>query len=178
MSILSIVTPIGVLIGIIVTVHMEQAGGAHGLAIGVLQGLAAGTLLYITFYEVLARDKLSRYGMGGLVGSVAVLAGFLLMAGMEEGGGGHSHGGDGGHVGNQHEGHGGHHHELHEAHHGGHHEGVEEEMDRAVALLKRQRDWEREGKLVTDWEGHDIHQGHDGRDDIHQGHDHQHHDHD
>ena len=91
MSILSIVTPIGVLIGIIVTVHMEQvgwsftiqqttirfyqdrakhrnrffclcvfsfnrnvaqAGGAHVLAIGVLQGLAAGTLLYITFYEV------------------------------------------------------------------------------------------------------------------------------
>jgi len=89
MSILSIVTPIGVLIGIIVTVHMEQAGGAHVLAIGVLQGLAAGTLLYITFYEVLARDKLSRYGMGGLVGSVAVLAGFLLMAGLEAGGGGH-----------------------------------------------------------------------------------------
>ena len=29
-----------------------QAGGAHILAIGVLQGLAAGTLLYITFYEV------------------------------------------------------------------------------------------------------------------------------
>ena len=88
MAILSIVTPIGVLIGIIVTVHMEQvriechhseykdsqndyfccwmfvylgfllenifaqAGGAHVLAIGVLQGLAAGTLLYITFYEV------------------------------------------------------------------------------------------------------------------------------
>ena len=39
--------------------------------------------------QVLARDKLSRYGMGGLVGSLAVLAGFLLMAGLEAAGGGH-----------------------------------------------------------------------------------------
>ena len=29
------------------------------------QGLAAGTLLYITFFEVLAKDKLSKYGMSG-----------------------------------------------------------------------------------------------------------------
>ena len=36
MVVLSIVTPIGVLIGIIVTVHIEQASGEHVLVIGVL----------------------------------------------------------------------------------------------------------------------------------------------
>ena len=29
-----------------------QASGSHLLAIAVLQGMAAGTLLYVTFYEV------------------------------------------------------------------------------------------------------------------------------
>ena len=59
-----------------------------------LQGLAAGTLLYITFFEVLARDKLGRYGMSGLVGALAVMLGFSVMAGLEVVGG-HSHGGHG-----------------------------------------------------------------------------------
>ena len=52
MIVLSINTPIGILIGIIVTMHIEHASGQHILIIGVLQGLAAGTLLYITFFEV------------------------------------------------------------------------------------------------------------------------------
>merc|ERR1719347_802150 len=38
MVVLSLVTPIGVIIGIIVTEHMDQASGEHVLAIGVLQG--------------------------------------------------------------------------------------------------------------------------------------------
>ena len=77
--VLSLNTPLGILIGILVTLHMEDATGGHILLIGVLQvckyffsfrniflrhnyfqGLAAGTLLYITFFEVLARDKLTR----------------------------------------------------------------------------------------------------------------------
>jgi hypothetical protein len=33
-----------------------------------LQGLAGGTLLYITFFEVLSRDKLVKYGMTGILG--------------------------------------------------------------------------------------------------------------
>jgi len=115
MVVLSIVTPIGVLIGIIVTVHMEQASGEHVLVIGVLQGLAGGTLLYITFFEVLARDKLSKYGMSGLLGALAVMVGFTVMAAMEAGAGGHSHGGHGGH-----EGHGGHAVDAHEQHSGKH----------------------------------------------------------
>jgi len=99
MVVLSVVTPIGVLIGIIVTIHMDQASGEQILIIGVLQGLAGGTLLYITFFEVLARDKLSKYGMSGLLGALAVMLGFMVMAGMEAGHGGHSHGGHAGHSG-------------------------------------------------------------------------------
>lgn len=94
MIILSINTPIGILIGILVTVHKEEASGQHILIIGVLQGLAAGTLLYITFFEVLSRDKLGKYGMSGLVGALAVILGFSLMAALEVSGG-HSHGGHG-----------------------------------------------------------------------------------
>merc|ERR1712142_1116991 len=96
-------TPIGIFIGIMVTVHIENASGEHILVIGVLQGLAAGTLLYITFFEVLARDKLSKYGMSGLVGAMAVMIGFTVMAGMEAQGG-HSHGGHG-HAGHHDHGH-------------------------------------------------------------------------
>ena len=94
MVVLSLNTPLGILIGILVTLHMENATGGHILLIGVLQGLAAGTLLYITFFEVLARDKLLQYGMSGLLGALAVLLGFSLMAGLEAVGG-HSHGGHG-----------------------------------------------------------------------------------
>ena len=103
MVVLSLNTPLGILIGILVTLHMENATGGHILLIGVLQGLAAGTLLYITFFEVLARDKLLQYGMSGLLGALAVLLGFSLMAGLEAVGG-HSHGGHGHtqHIGHQH----------------------------------------------------------------------------
>ena len=91
--VLSLNTPIGILIGIIVTIHKgdtDESGG-HVLLIGILQGLAAGTLLYITFFEVLARDKLTKYGMSGLAGALAVMLGFALMGGMEAAGHGNSH---------------------------------------------------------------------------------------
>merc|ERR1712020_231728 len=98
MVILSINTPIGILIGILVTAHMETASGQHIHVIGVLQGLAAGTLLYITFFEVLARDKLTKYGMSGLAGALAVILGFAFMGGMEAAPGlSHSHSHDMGH---------------------------------------------------------------------------------
>merc|ERR1719322_1853226 len=114
---LSINTPIGILIGVIVTIHVEEASAQHIFLIGVLQGLAAGTLLYITFFEVLSRDKLTKYGMSGLVGALAVVLGFSLMAGLEAGAGhSHSHGGHGhGHDLGHHEPHG-----LHEDYSGLH----------------------------------------------------------
>ena len=76
----SLVTPFGVLIGLVVTAKISevtpacleedsfapseiffdafnstffQAGGYHMLTVAVLQGLAAGSLLHVTFYEVI-----------------------------------------------------------------------------------------------------------------------------
>ena len=76
----SLVTPFGVLIGLIVTAKISevtpaclgedsfapseiffdafnstflQAGGYHMLTVAVLQGIAAGSLLHVTFYEVI-----------------------------------------------------------------------------------------------------------------------------
>lgn len=49
---------------------------------GVLQGLAAGTLMYITFFEVLDRDKLEKSGMDGILGVLLMLVGFGFMTGL------------------------------------------------------------------------------------------------
>ena len=80
---LGIVTPIGVVIGIVATYNASSAGGAQDLVIAILQGLAGGTLLYITFYEVLDREKLGKNGMTGILGCLLLLAGFAGMAGLE-----------------------------------------------------------------------------------------------
>jgi len=106
MVVLSMVTPLGVVIGLVLTVHAQAETGANVLLVGVLQGLAGGTLLYITFFEVLSRDKLTRYGMSGLMGALAIMLGFTVMAALD-GLGGHSHGGGGvrSHQGHQEHGH-------------------------------------------------------------------------
>ena len=64
---------------------MGVTSGAVGqtLVIGILQGLAAGTLLYIAFYEVLEKEKLSKTGMGGMTGFVFLFLGFAFMAGVQ-----------------------------------------------------------------------------------------------
>jgi len=91
MVVLSLVTPIGVLVGILLNLDAHVQTGGDMLLMGVLQGLASGTLLYITFFEVLSREKLGRYGMSGLVGALFILLGFSLMAAVN-GLAGHSHG--------------------------------------------------------------------------------------
>eukprot|EP00092_Neocalanus_flemingeri_P024739 GFUD01026828.1.p1 GENE.GFUD01026828.1~~GFUD01026828.1.p1 ORF type:complete len:612 (+),score=176.20 GFUD01026828.1:251-2086(+) len=107
MVVLSVVTPLGVIIGLVLTLHAQTETGAHVLLVGILQGVAGGTLLYITFFEVLSRDKLAKYGMSGLMGALTIMVGFIVMAALN-GMGGHSHGGGGQHVQEGH-GHAGHH---------------------------------------------------------------------
>ena len=107
--ILGIISPIGIVIGIFLTQHAgEGNSGAQSLVIGLLQGLAGGTLLYIAFYEVLDREKLSKAGMTGILGCVLLTFGFAFMAALEAAGG-HSHGvvekehgDDGSHEGHNH----------------------------------------------------------------------------
>jgi len=93
MLILSLVTPLGVLVGMLVT-HEEAESGGQVLLVGVLQGLAGGTLLYITFFEVLNREKLAKYSMSGMVGALIILLSFTCMAALNSLGG-HSHAGAG-----------------------------------------------------------------------------------
>jgi len=78
------------IIGIILTLHVDTESASQTLVIGILQGIAGGTLLYVTFYEVLEREKLERIGMTGLLGCLLIVLGFGLMAGLEAAGG-HDH---------------------------------------------------------------------------------------
>ncbi|TRY76385.1 hypothetical protein TCAL_02719 [Tigriopus californicus] len=81
--ILALTTPLGIVIGILVTEHVDENSGIQAVVIGVLQGLAAGTLLYVSFYEVLERDKLANAGMTGLLGFFFIFFGFSVMAGLQ-----------------------------------------------------------------------------------------------
>lgn len=106
---LALVSPLGVALGVVVT----SAGGGEdsgeeatiggiaatpgqALAIGALQAVAGGTILYITFFEVLQREKRRTDSVGPLR-LACVLVGFLLMVGLQVIGG-HEHSGEEGHI--------------------------------------------------------------------------------
>ncbi len=40
-------------------------------------------MLYVTFFEVLEREKLEKVGMTGLLGAALLIIGFSMMAGLE-----------------------------------------------------------------------------------------------
>ncbi|GAB6019972.1 hypothetical protein CHUAL_001499 [Chamberlinius hualienensis] len=79
----SLICPIGIAIGTIVTEAVDPGGSnqsSPSLAIASLQGLACGTLLYVTFFEVLTRTKGNE--MASLVNFVSVLLGFSVITGL------------------------------------------------------------------------------------------------
>lgn len=82
---LGLITPIGVAIGIAVTEYSQDESPSHLLAIAILQGVAAGTLLYVTFLEVLERER--RKDGHGMAKLGAVFIGFLLLSLLELWGG-------------------------------------------------------------------------------------------
>lgn len=82
---LGLITPIGVAIGILVTEYFQDPTPFHTLIISILQGVAAGTLLYVTFLEVLERER--RKPGNGLVKLLAVFLGFILLSALEALGG-------------------------------------------------------------------------------------------
>lgn len=79
--ILSITSPFGVLIGLAITLYADMNSTAKSLAVVLLEGLSAGTILYITFFEVLNREKARRVII--LTRACFILAGFTLMAILE-----------------------------------------------------------------------------------------------
>lgn len=87
---LALVSPFGVIVGTLVTINPALDAGAQGLGIAALQGLAAGTILYVTFFEVLDKER-KRDSTPGLLKLAFVIVGFCLMICLEVLGG-HSHG--------------------------------------------------------------------------------------
>lgn len=74
----SIVTPIGVGIGIAIT---ENTSANHpSIPAGILQGIACGTLLYVVYFEIVAKNH------AGWRIFLCSLGGFLLMFGLQIGG--------------------------------------------------------------------------------------------
>lgn len=75
----AIVTPIGIGIGIGLSHNNESPGGE--LVSVVLQGMAAGTLLYVVFFEVLQRERSNH--QSGILQLIAIMAGFGVMFGLQ-----------------------------------------------------------------------------------------------
>ncbi|KAJ3647774.1 hypothetical protein Zmor_019635 [Zophobas morio] len=77
-SILSFTSPVGVLLGLLITQNANMNTQAKSTAVVLLEGLSAGTILYITFFEVLNREKERRAWV--LRRAICILSGFVLMA--------------------------------------------------------------------------------------------------
>ncbi|EEC18390.1 zinc transporter ZIP3 [Ixodes scapularis] len=72
MLVFSVMSPLGALVGAITRNNLEDT-----IVVVVLNGIASGTLIYITFFEVLQRQKNDT--LSGLCRLLAVIVGFTLM---------------------------------------------------------------------------------------------------
>jgi zinc transporter 1/2/3 len=75
-STFSLVSPLGIGIGI----GLTEGDANGGVASGFLQGISTGTLLYVVFFEVLQRQ--SNSNESGLLRLLAILVGFGVMFGL------------------------------------------------------------------------------------------------
>lgn len=80
LSVFSMVTPIGIAVGLALG-HFKNDSENLGPTPTILQGMAAGTLLYVVFFEVLARERANE--KSGLLQLVAIIVGFALMLGLQ-----------------------------------------------------------------------------------------------
>ncbi|XP_011497845.1 PREDICTED: zinc transporter ZIP2-like [Ceratosolen solmsi marchali] len=80
LSVFSMVTPLGIGVGLALG-HLRNDSETLGPTPTILQGMAAGTLLYVVFFEVLARERAN--DKSGLLQLVAILVGFMLMLGLQ-----------------------------------------------------------------------------------------------
>ncbi|XP_066583560.1 zinc transporter ZIP3-like isoform X1 [Prorops nasuta] len=80
LTVFSMVTPIGIAAGLALG-YFKNDSDNLGPTPTILQGMAAGTLLYVVFFEVLARERANE--KSGLLQLLAILFGFLLMLGLQ-----------------------------------------------------------------------------------------------
>lgn len=76
--ILSVASPLGITLGLLITLNYNMNTKAKSAAVVFLEGLSAGTVLYITFFEVLNREKERR--VFRLRRALCIVSGFVLMA--------------------------------------------------------------------------------------------------
>ncbi|CAB3368388.1 Hypothetical predicted protein [Cloeon dipterum] len=77
MAVFSGMSSLGILIGLM----LMGSGEPGGLLIQALQALAAGTLLYVTFFEVLPRERAKCHA--GIIQYLSVLTGFVIMLSID-----------------------------------------------------------------------------------------------
>ncbi|XP_014236650.1 protein zntC-like isoform X1 [Trichogramma pretiosum] len=80
LSVFSMVTPLGIALGLALG-HFRNDSETLGPTPTILQGMAAGTLLYVVFFEVLARERANE--KSGLLQLAAIIVGFMLMLGLQ-----------------------------------------------------------------------------------------------
>ncbi|CAH1999658.1 unnamed protein product [Acanthoscelides obtectus] len=78
MIFLALASPFGVLLGLVVTQKYDTETKSKSMAVVLLEGLSAGTILYITFFEVLNREKERR--VYRVYRAFCIIGGFSLMA--------------------------------------------------------------------------------------------------
>nr|CAI5847836.1 unnamed protein product [Callosobruchus analis] len=78
MLFLALASPFGVLLGLVVTQKYDAETKSKSMAVVLLEGLSAGTILYITFFEVLNREKERR--VYRVYRAFCIIGGFSLMA--------------------------------------------------------------------------------------------------
>ncbi|XP_045460012.1 zinc transporter ZIP3-like [Harmonia axyridis] len=76
--ILAIASPFGVFVGLLITLRSNMDTEIRSAAVILLEGLSAGTILYITFFEVLNREKERR--VYRFRRALFIVGGFILMA--------------------------------------------------------------------------------------------------
>ncbi|KAF8764393.1 zinc transporter ZIP1-like [Argiope bruennichi] len=75
MGVFSLMSPLGILIAIITQSSLEES---NPMTVSVLNAIATGTLLYVTFFEILQRDE--HKDIATWVQLVATVSGFIIMA--------------------------------------------------------------------------------------------------
>lgn len=73
----SLMAPVGITIGIVITEEFSS-GFSHSIANGILQGLATGTFLYITFFEVLPHEI--NTPQNRLLKVLSIIVGFAIIS--------------------------------------------------------------------------------------------------
>lgn len=77
----AVVTPIGITIGILLSMGKGSDMAEETVVTVMLQGIAGGTLLYVTFFEILQREKAN--AKSGLAQLLAIMIGFMFMISMQ-----------------------------------------------------------------------------------------------